>query len=350
MSAINTVVHRPKLSTIIAISVGIVLSIPALFGTFYLFQANFTQATNTMPRDVIITEITTTSAKVSWTTDQEVQSVIEYGTSPSALVFYAPETKKTKDHHVELDLLTPKTTHYFQIRVEEERFDNVGSPWTFITKSTGTDKEPSKQPILPTQGLAGSQQTVIPLTSRVPTVMVNSCVETDCRRIQQKFGKGCNITDYIKCLNTSTTGPTATPSASLTSSPTSTTPTVTPTSVPKADLIITSVDNLCLATTGSNAKVQFKLTVKNQGTVTSGDHKLQIDFDSTTATDVNEYHRDVTAPIEPNASFTIEGEGTMTSCTKCTNDHDAKLTIDFDGDITEINEGNNTYFKSISCN
>jgi subtilase family serine protease len=76
---------------------------------------------------------------------------------------------------------------------------------------------------------------------------------------------------------------------------------------------------------------------------------LQIDFDPNGPADANEYERDITAPIEPNASYVIEGEGNMTSCTKCTNDHDSKLTIDFDNDISESNENNNSYFRSISC-
>jgi len=124
-----------RVATITLGVVGIVLVGVILFN---LLKDKFVSASNIAPKDVAISKITQTSAKVTWTTDSESQSVIEYGTSPTSLTFFAPESTKTKSHEVELNLLTPETTYYFQISTADKKFSNGGVPWTLTTLGEST--------------------------------------------------------------------------------------------------------------------------------------------------------------------------------------------------------------------
>lgn len=110
------------------------------------------------------------SATVSWSSDKATTGVVEYGTSPAALLLRAPESDSTMSHSVVLSPLKPNINYYFRIRVGEEVFDNNGIPYSFKTKAAEAVLAP----------------TVIPF----PTVAI---VPSDCV-------KGTNTMDYINCL------------------------------------------------------------------------------------------------------------------------------------------------------
>jgi len=110
------------------------------------------------------------SATVTWVSDKSTIGVVEYGTSPAALLLRAPESESVMSHSVVLSPLKPGISYYFRIRVGEEVFDNNGIPYSFKTK-------PLDAVVVPT---------VIPTV--VPTV-----IATECK-------KGTNTMDYINCL------------------------------------------------------------------------------------------------------------------------------------------------------
>lgn len=206
-----------KPAKILSIVIGVLISFLIIFMGFRLMQKAFTRASDTIPRDVIVSELTGNSAKVGWTTDQESQGVIEYGTSPTALNFYAPEASRTKVHLVDLTLLSPNTTYYFQIRIGDTKADNGGVPWTFSTK-TNTNTNPNTnnpQTVAPTSAIIPTASTVAPTTANnqptaLPTQSVSipsadsstvlTCGETDCVKICEKVkaGTGCEMSDFIK--------------------------------------------------------------------------------------------------------------------------------------------------------
>lgn len=135
-----------KQARIITYVLGAIASILiGILGFRFLGEYLTSRASDTAPKNLSITEITTNSAIVKWATDQETQVVIEYGTSPTSLTFFAPESTRNKDHRVELNLLTEATTYYFQIKAGEKRFDNGGVPWTFTTLSASSEKDDQTQ-------------------------------------------------------------------------------------------------------------------------------------------------------------------------------------------------------------
>jgi len=202
-----------KLNKIAAILIGTILSVAIIFGFFKLMQSVFTRAEDVAPIDVITSEISQNSVKVTWATGQETQAVIEYGTTPTALNFFAPEALRTKSHSVDLTLLSPSTTYYFQIRVGEKKYDNGGVPWTFATK--GVEKtqtpeiNPTASPITPTASAAK----VIKEINVSEDNITLGCPEgeTDCQKIKDKIGKGCTTQDYFKCVMKLSVTPTIAP-------------------------------------------------------------------------------------------------------------------------------------------
>lgn len=196
--------HNLNLKKTLAIGIGVVLGIIVIFLAFTLLQNVFSRATDVKPQDVVISSVTQNSAKITWTTEQETLSNIEYGTSPTALSFSAPETEKTKSHSVDLTLLSKSTTYYFQIAVGDQKYDIGGIPWTFTTKSEG-DAQTGTVPVAsPTATLV-----VSPTQLPSPTVATTgTCNFTNCADMKANFGKGCTTQDYFKCVRKLTPTPT----------------------------------------------------------------------------------------------------------------------------------------------
>ena len=178
---------QQKPSKLLPIGIGAGLSIILLIvGYVFLNGGIASRAADSVPRDVVVSEITQNSGKVVWTTGQDSQGVIEYGTSPTSLNFFAPESEKAQSHSVDLTLLSPSTTYYFQLRIGDKKYDNSGVPWTFTTKSQNSVDNST-----PTPTTTGNTSN---FTSS-PT-----CNESDCEKIKTKFFSGCDTQDYIRCI------------------------------------------------------------------------------------------------------------------------------------------------------
>ena len=198
-----------KIPKAVSIVIGVILSILILYVGFNLIQNIFTRASDVAPIDVTINEIKENSVKIRYTTTNEAQGVIEYGTSPTALNFFAPESQNTKDHSVDLTLLSPNSTYYFQIRIGENKFDNGGVPWTFATKTKEDAQETtSESQVEPTPVSSTPSATLVPTEATITPVQsidvsddsssqVIGCGETDCQKICNKLNDGCSTRDLV---------------------------------------------------------------------------------------------------------------------------------------------------------
>jgi len=270
-------IDNKQLTKIASIGIGAVLAITLVVIGFKIIQGVFTKAADIVPRDIVINGIGENGAKIAWTTDQDSQAVIEYGTSPTSLNFFAPESQKTKNHTLDMSLLSPATTYYFQIRIGDKKYDNSGVPWTFTTKAKGVaDVTPTIPPTASQSSSIAAVPTVPAVTtprptssliipSPVPTVplptptvpIVYTCGSTDCTQICQKIWKTipvtCGVRDWfasgcqyrliapVTCVTITpsvTPSPTIVPTATLTPSLTPTT-TLTPSPTPTPTTSIT---------------------------------------------------------------------------------------------------------------
>lgn len=93
--------NNPVLTKILAIIIGLIIFVILVFAAFKIFG---TRAADLEPADVVVSNIEKNSAQLSWVTGVETQAVIEYGTSPTALNFFAPEATKGKTHSLDLTL------------------------------------------------------------------------------------------------------------------------------------------------------------------------------------------------------------------------------------------------------
>lgn len=189
-----------KISKVLAIFIGGLLSIALLVAGYTTLQGVSSRAEDYMPRDVTVTDLSSNSAKINWTTGTKTQAVVEYGISPTELNSIAPETASKTDHSLDLTLLASNTSYYFQISIGGKKYDNSGVPWTFNTK--GSDGSTGVPQNLPTP-----ISTVVIPNNGSSVNAVSNCNETDCEAIKAKFGSGCSTQDYIKCLKKITPTP-----------------------------------------------------------------------------------------------------------------------------------------------
>lgn len=153
---------KEKQIRIVTIVLGIVTTLLIGILGFKLLEGSLTRAEDIAPKNVAITEIQQNSVRIKWNTDRETQSVIEYGSTPTSLTFFAPESVKTKNHSVELNLLTASTTYYFQIRTGDKKFDNGGVPWTFTTLSNSQSSSSTTTTTPPTTPITSPSATLTP--------------------------------------------------------------------------------------------------------------------------------------------------------------------------------------------
>jgi hypothetical protein len=188
-----------KVTKISAIIIGIIVFVGLVFLYFSVFGS---RAADFEPRDVVVSNIEKNSVRTSWATGIDTQGVVEYGTTPTALNFFAPEAVKGKTHTLDLTLLSPSTTYYFDIRIGDQKYDNGGVPWTFTTKGADSSVVTASPTVAPTKST--SQPTPF---QRLEISDGTQCTETDCAKIKEKLGKGCSTQDYFKCVNKLTPTP-----------------------------------------------------------------------------------------------------------------------------------------------
>lgn len=187
--------NNPVLKKFLAVLIGVIIFVILVFMSFKIFG---TRAADYEPADVVVSNIEKNSVRLSWTTGVETQAVVEYGTSPTALNFFAPEATKEKSHSLDLTLLSPSTTYYFDIRIGDKKYDNGGVPWTFTTK--GAEASVVSTPTLtPTTAVETDNQPTPVQTLKIPDGSEN-CNETSCDAIKEKLGKGCSTQDYFRCI------------------------------------------------------------------------------------------------------------------------------------------------------
>lgn len=191
--------EKSKLPKLTAVVVGSIISLALIIIGFTVLRAG--RAEDQTPRDVVVSDTTSNSAKITWATGNPTQGVVEYGVSPTALNLLAPETGVDLSHEVELTLLTPATTYYFQISIGGKKYDNAGVPWTFSTRSSDEEGFEEASPTL--------SLTPTPSSPEVIVSPVSTCNEITCEGIKQKLGKECTTQDYVKCIKR--TSPTQAP-------------------------------------------------------------------------------------------------------------------------------------------
>jgi hypothetical protein len=93
--------------------------------------------------NVSVSNITTNSATITWTTDENSNSIVDYGTSESLGLMAGNVGELVTSHSVTLTGLSVGTTYYFQVRSQDASGNmttdnNSGNYYTFTTKTDST--------------------------------------------------------------------------------------------------------------------------------------------------------------------------------------------------------------------
>ncbi len=194
---------KPVKGRFLAIGIGVVI---AVIGLFFGLRTINSRAAGESPQAVAVGEITSTSAVITWETDNPVQEGVRYGkgAAESDLTSIAPETEASKKHKVELSLLEAGTTYYFNIiGATDTDYSNSGVSWTFTTASdsastptSGTQKKTTGKSI---QHLVIPNDATAVTTAPTSAPSINCKTETNCDLIKANFSKGCSTSDYVAC-------------------------------------------------------------------------------------------------------------------------------------------------------
>lgn len=129
-------IKRSKIPTILGI---IILLIGTFAGVFLLRNAQVFRigaSANAAPKDIRVSNITDTSATISWTTDAQTSDFIAWGPSQGNLGGIVQEDSNNQKyfvHSIAITGLSASTNYYYKINSDGSDFDNNGIPWQFTT-------------------------------------------------------------------------------------------------------------------------------------------------------------------------------------------------------------------------
>ena len=90
-----------------------------------------------------VSQITTQSAKISWTTDEDANSLVRYNTHADILADFAVDPTLTKEHELILNNLIPATTYIFSVSSTDESGNTTtGDNAYFTTQAVADNNDP----------------------------------------------------------------------------------------------------------------------------------------------------------------------------------------------------------------
>ncbi|MBD3313284.1 hypothetical protein GF345_02480 [Candidatus Woesearchaeota archaeon] len=115
------------------------LPLIAMFCIYLIVNITLVQALSISHNPTTGVNATDRNAEISWTTDEDADSIVNYGTTTSLGETVSDDELKT-DHNAVLELLDPDTTYYYSIESRNESGtavtdDNLGSYYSFTTSA-----------------------------------------------------------------------------------------------------------------------------------------------------------------------------------------------------------------------
>src|SRR3989344_5434938 len=196
---------KEKIVKLASIVIGLLITIVLIWFGLRFVQRG--KAIDLNPQDIKIENVTGTSFRVTYTTRANLQPVVNYGTSSTALNFLVPPSEtndlgndQTKYMH-DITLLTPGT-YYFVIRIGEEEINNAGVPFS-VQVGEGAGVTPTfGVGLLPTQAIEATPTATLPTAAPAikPLSEIKNCA-TDMKSADGTIKDGYTARDYAQCIN-----------------------------------------------------------------------------------------------------------------------------------------------------
>ena len=129
-------IKRHKIPTIIGITL---LLAATIAGVFFLQKSQIFKigaSTTAVPKDIRTSNLSDSSATISWTTGVAASDFISWGETQKSLGRVEKESENDQKfftHSITFTGLKPDTDYFFDINSEGTNFDNNGLPWQFTT-------------------------------------------------------------------------------------------------------------------------------------------------------------------------------------------------------------------------
>ena len=115
----------------------IILIIGIISGVFLVQRAQIFKlgaSPETTPQDVRVTNVSDSSATISWITDKETVAFITWGDSQSLKETTLENNSQAKQiHSITITDLSPSKTYFFKINSDSTLYDNDNDPWQIKT-------------------------------------------------------------------------------------------------------------------------------------------------------------------------------------------------------------------------
>jgi len=139
-------IKKSKIPTLI----GIIILLAGTFAGVFFLRMNqvfrIGASPTATPKDVRTSNLTDTSATVSWTTEGATSAFVNWGETEGSLdkiVNESDTNQKFSTHSITFSGLKPNTTYFYKINSEGANFDNNGLPWQFTTGGVVTTNQNS---------------------------------------------------------------------------------------------------------------------------------------------------------------------------------------------------------------
>jgi hypothetical protein len=116
------------------VSLGIILFLIAVIGVTYFTSGHlFMPSASLIIQDVAVSDITATSAVITWTTDKPATSQAAYGSTADFDQTTACDEKLVTSHRVEITKIEPNATYYFRVLSRNARGKEAKSDMDELT-------------------------------------------------------------------------------------------------------------------------------------------------------------------------------------------------------------------------
>lgn len=95
------------------------------------------------PENVTAISSNSQSVVITYITNKAVQGGISYGLSADSMTLFTPETGSAINHVININGLLDGKTYYYVIKINNQSYDNNGTPYSFNTKAVTSTLTPT---------------------------------------------------------------------------------------------------------------------------------------------------------------------------------------------------------------